>query len=256
MIRAVAVVACALLLPATAGASGARPPVALTATPARLALTGSGRAAIHITNPGRAAVVVDVTRAGFSLDVHGRPRISARDGVRDAGSWLALRPRRLALPAGGSAALVVASHLPPGAEPGDHNALVLLTTQPQHTAGVAVRMRIGVVVVVRAPGRIVRRLDLRGLSVRRAGRARLLELLVVNGGNVTEALGRDRVDVWLMRRGRVEARLEPDGRELSPRSRGIVQLVYRGRLRGWVTARVRISSELGRPLRRTFRIRL
>jgi hypothetical protein len=254
--RGVAVVACVLLAPAAAGASGARPPVALTATPARVMLTGSGSATIRIANPGRAPIVVDVTRAGFSLDLRGRPRVLGRGGVGGADSWLVLQPRRLALRPGDSAALAVAARVPPAAEPGDHDALVLLTTHPQPTAGLAVRMRIGVVVVVRAPGKIVHRLYLRALAVRPAGRVRLLELLVVNRGNVTESLGRNRLDVSLVRRGRVEASIAPTARELPPRSSGIVQFAYRGRLRGVVTARVRLSSELGRPLLRTFRIRL
>ena len=118
------------------------------------------------------------------------------------------------------------------------------------------RMRIGVVVVARAPGSIVRNLEPRGLHIRRVGRIRLLELLIVNHGNVTETLGRNRVDVTLLRRGKVEVKLQPDARELQPRTRGIVQLAYRGRLRGWVTARVRIWTEGGRRLRRTFWIRL
>jgi hypothetical protein len=252
MIRALAL-ASALLVPATAGASGPRAAVALTASPARVTLTGSGTATIHVANPGRTPIVVNVARAGFALDLRGRPRILTRSGVD---SWLALRPRRLALDAGASAALVVAAHLPRTAEPGDHDALVLLTTHPLRRADVAVRMRIGVVVVARAPGTVVRRLDLRALAVRRVGAVRLLELLVVNRGNVTETLGRDRLAVSLARGGRTVARLEPNARELRPRTRGIVQVAYRGRLRGPLIARVRVSSEPGRPVRRTFRIRL
>jgi hypothetical protein len=117
-------------------------------------------------------------------------------------------------------------------------------------------MRIGIVVVVRAPGRIVRRVALRELRVRRGKGARVLEAGVVNHGNVTETLERGWMRVSL-RRGAATVMLRADARELRPRTRGVVQLPYRGQLRGWVTARVRMAPGPGRPVVwRTFRIRL
>jgi hypothetical protein len=123
---------------------------------------------------------------------------------------------------------------------------------------VAVRMRLGIVVVVRGPGVIVRRLELLRLRVRRAGRARLLELFVANHGNITETLDRRCISVSFRRRGREVARLWRFARDLLPRTRGIVEMRYRGRLRGRVTARVEHSGRApcGRGLRRTFSIRL
>ena len=41
-----------VLVPASAGAGTARPPLALTATPAHVAFTGSGQAAVRVTNQG------------------------------------------------------------------------------------------------------------------------------------------------------------------------------------------------------------
>ncbi len=248
----IALASCVLVLVA-AGTSTARPPIALTASPARVALPGSGQAAIQVRNTGSSPVVVDVARAGFRLDLRGRPRI-ARPGA--ARRWLTIRPRRLALEPGASASLTVAARLPRRAQPGDHDALVLLTTRRRRVGGVAVRMRVGVVVVVRAPGRIVRRLQLRALRVRRAKRGRMLELLVVNRGNVTETLPRSLVKLTLRRRGRAAVRLRPETRTLRPRTRGIVEFRYRGRLRGWVTAQARISAGPGVVARRTYRIRL
>jgi hypothetical protein len=248
--------AAVVLVPASAGAGTARPPLALTATPAHVVLAGSGLATIRVTNPGLSPVVVDVARAGFSLDVRGRPEVVARGGVRAAASWLTVRPGRLVLPAGGSQSLTVSSRLPVRTEPGDHDALVLLTTRPRRGAGVALRMRIGVVVVVRAPGRIVRRLALHGLRIRRRHDRRILELLVVNAGNVTETLGRGRVQLSLQR-GATHARVRAEARELRPRTRGIVQFRYLGELRGWVTARAQIAAQPGgQVVRRTFRVRL
>jgi hypothetical protein len=76
----------------------------------------------------------------------------------------------------------------------------------------------------------VHRLVLRGLAVRRGpSRVRLLELLVLNRGNVTETLERGRLEISLLRGGHVRAQLVARTRELRPRSRGLLQLTYRGR---------------------------
>jgi hypothetical protein len=209
-----------------------------------------------VTNTGSTPVVVDVARAGFSLDPRGRPRIAARGGRRAATAWLNVRPRRFSVGAGASAWLTVASRLPAVVEPGDHDALVLLTSRPLRRGAVAVRMRIGVVVVVRAPGRVVRRLTLGRLGVRRSGGNRVLELTVVNRGNLTERLGRGSVRLTL-RRGPAHARLVAEARDLRPRTGGIVQFRYRGRWRGWVDAEAEIAVEAGAPVvRRSVRVRL
>jgi hypothetical protein len=117
-------------------------------------------------------------------------------------------------------------------------------------------MRLGIVVVVRAPGRIVRALTLGALRLRRERSARIVELVVANRGNVTESLARGDVRVTL-RRGPLRAVVRADPRDLRPRTRGIVQLRYRGPLSGWVTATVRVAAEPGRPARsRTYRVKL
>ena len=257
MIRAAGLVlASCLLVPAAAGTSTARPAIALTASPARVTLLGSGQATIQLRNTGSRPVVVDVARAGFSLDLRGSPRIVPRGRASAADSWLTVRPGLLTLAAGARTSLALTARVPRRAEPGDHDALVLLTTRPRQAAGVAVRMRIGVLVVVRAPGKIVRRLELGRLAARRAGRARTLELLVVNRGNVTETLSRSLVALTLRRRARVQARIRPYTRQLRPGTAGIVQFPYFGRLRGRVTAEATVTLERGSVIRRTYRIRL
>src|SRR5439155_5354129 len=190
--------------------------------------------------------------------LRGRPRIVPRAGTaRVATSWLTVRPRRLALRAGQSGWLTVSSAVPRVAQPGDHDALVLLTTRVPHGARVAVRMRLGIVVVVRVPGAIVRRLELRRLRVRRAGRIRVLDLFVANRGNVTEELARRRVRLSLLRHGRVLVRLRPKERELVPRTTGIEQFRYGGPVRGRVTAVAEITSASGGvAARKAFSIRL
>ena len=72
-----------------------------------------------------------------------------RAGGRSAerARWLTVRPSRIGLAPGASASITVAARVPRRAEPGDHDALVLLTTRPRDAGGVAVRMRVGVVVV-------------------------------------------------------------------------------------------------------------
>jgi hypothetical protein len=117
-------------------------------------------------------------------------------------------------------------------------------------------MRIGIVVVVRAPGRVVRRRAIRGIRVRRARAARILEVAVANRGNVTETLARGRLRV-ILRRGSRQTSLRAVPRDLRPRTAGILQVPYAGPLRGWVTARVRIAGEPALlATSRTFRVRL
>jgi hypothetical protein len=255
MLAAPAVVV-ALLAPALVGASPARSPVSLVASPARVTIAGSGRATVQITNSGSRRVEVEVRRAGFALDLRGRPRI-VRSGRGAATSWLVVRPRRLALRPGARTSLSIASRVPRRARPGDHSALVVLTTRPMRGARVAVRMRLGVAVVVRAPGRMSRRLELRRLRVRRVGKSRLLELLVANRGNVTEVLARRRLTIILKRHERIFARLQTVARQLLPRTKGLVQARYTGRVRGRVTAVVELAPDSeGDVVRRTYSLRL
>jgi translation initiation factor IF-1 len=156
---------------------------------------------------------------------------------------------------GAKATLHVVARPSRRASPGDHPTLVLLTTRPLGVRRVRMRLRVGVIVVLHVRGRIVRRLDARGLTVRRAGALRLLELLLVNRGNVTERLGGDRLRLVLRRHGRTLATLRPRLRELLPRSAGIAEFAYRGHVRGNVLARIELQPRVsGR--RRSFHVRL
>jgi hypothetical protein len=251
--RSFAVVLAAL---AHASAGAAPRPVALTAAPARVTLAGTTRTTVRVTNSGTKRVRVDVSRAGFALDLRGRPRI-VRGGARSAAGWLTLRPTRFALAPHTTKSVVIASRLPRRAEPGDHDALVLLRTRPLANGRVAVRLRVGVVVVVRAPGMVVRTLELRSLRVARRGRGRALDVLVANRGNVTESLARARAVVSPARSGGRVSVLVANRRDLRPHTSGFLEFRIRGRGHGWVKARVVIPAEHGRSaLTRTYRVRL
>jgi hypothetical protein len=212
---------------------------AISVSPVRIRLAGAASRAITITNAGNAAASVDVRPAGFVLDPRGKPAVA-----RERRGWLHLQPRQLVLAPGGRAIVTVSSAVPFGSAPGDHPALVLFTTRRPRSAGVAIRMRIGVVVFVRVAGRIVHRLAVGGLRARR----RVLEVVVVNRGNVVE---RAHVRIFLLRSGHVLARLGSLGRIFLPHSRGVERFRYAARLRGWATARVELGA-----LRRNFRVRL
>lgn len=240
--------AVAASIPSAAAGRG----IGLSASPLRLTLKGPSAAAITVRNPGRRTMLVDVSRAGFARSVRGKPRVRPAHG---AAGWLRLRPKRVRIAPGAKATLHVRSAPPRRAAPGDHPALVLLSTRPLGVRHVRVRVRVGVIVDLRVRGRIVRRLDPRSLTVRHRGERRVLELRLLNRGNVTERLGGRRLRLALLRDGRAFTRLRPSRRELLPHSAGIAVFSYGGRVRGPVVARV----ELGPPVRgrpRSFRIRL
>jgi hypothetical protein len=247
-VAAVLIATAAASIPGAAAAGG----IGLTASPLRLTLRSASASAITVRNSGAEALLVDVSRAGFSRSLHGRPRVRP---ARRAVAWLRLRPRQLRLAPGAKAILHVDAAPSRRAEPGDHPALVLLTTRPLGAGRVRARLRLGVIVVLRVRGRIVRRLEALGLTVRRRGSRRLLELRLVNRGNVTERLGADGLRLALVVRGRTLARLRPRNRELLPGSRGIAEFVYRGKAQGRVVARIELPPPVHGRLR-AFRTRL
>jgi len=255
--RVAGLLALLALASASAGASeAARPPVALVASPAHVDITGSSRTTVRVTNGGTRHVVLDVRRAGFALDLRGRPRIVGSSAVRrSAATWLGFRPRSLVLRSGATGSVTIVSRVPARAEPGDHDALVLFTTRRRAADGLAVRVRMGVVVVVRAPGTVVRRMALMRLRPVAAGRRRALELVLLNRGNVTETLARGRITIALERGGRRLARLGSEARSLRPGTRGVLRFPLGRRVAGSVLARVDLVTDAGR-VRRVYRLRL
>jgi hypothetical protein len=192
-----------------------------------------------VRNDGAERVVVDVARREI------------------AKGWLQIAPRHLLLAGGRSAVLTVRARLARGAEPGDHATLVLLTTGALRGTRVPVRLRVGIRVRVRIPGEIVRRLALGGLRLRRARGARFMFVTLANRGNVSAPL-RDRVSAFLLRGSEKVGRLRLSSRpSLAPGARTVLALRYTGRVRGAVTAVVRIRIGPGvRLFERRYRLRL
>jgi hypothetical protein len=246
-----AVVLLSALVPASAGAGAAAPLAALTASPAHVTLLPNSSATIRVTNAGLLTVVADVTATGFALSPRGEPKVLAAQSR----TWIEVRPARLTLAPGERASVDVASALPSGAPPGDHPAVVLVTTRPGAGDAVAVRMRLGVAVVVRVPGRIVHRLELGPLRVVGSGRDRALRVVVANNGNAVEWLRRGRVEVSLFSHRRLTARLRTQARELLPHARGVFELRCPHTAAGWTTARATLRTRTA-TLQRSVRLKL
>jgi len=221
----------------TAGAA-APPRPALAALPSRVELAGRARAEVRVRSQS-GSERVDVSLAPYALDLRGRPRLH---GPYRPPAWISVRPRTLRVDRRGAIVTVVARP-PRGAPPGDHPFALVLTTRPSGR-GVAVRLRVGVLVTARVPGRVVRRLVVGPLSVRRTGRVRMLELAVRNAGNVTERIAPGRVVLAVVVHGRVVARLHGPARSFLPRSRGVVGFAYRGAARGPATVVVGLGAFL------------
>lgn len=226
--------------------------IALSASPLRLTLRGASAGAITVRNPGRRTLLVEVARAGFTRSLRGKPRVRPAGG---AAAWLRLSPRRFRLAPSAKMTLHVLAAPSRRAAPGDHPAVALLTTRPLGIHHVRVRVRVGILVDLRVRGRIVRRLEARALTVHREGPHRLLELRLLNRGNVTVPLGGEGLRLALFRGRRRFRTLRPERQELLPHSAGIAVFTYRGRLQGPVLARVELRPPMRGP-RRSFRVQL
>jgi hypothetical protein len=233
--------ALAAIAPSSADAVSA-PPVALTVSPARAVLRKPTSRTLELSNLGLDSVAVAVGWKSL-----GQPIGPSR--------WFTIAPRRLVLRSGAHTVLTVRAG--PGASPGDHHLLVFVTGRSVDRNSVAVQLRLGVRLRIRAPGRLVHRIRLTGLRARHSQRRRELLVSVTNRGNVTEQL-RGRLTVTLVTHTRVFSRLRLGRpRELYPGARAVVVLPYSGRARGIVTAivTVRLGAHVP-PLERSYRLLL
>jgi hypothetical protein len=263
--------AAAALLAAAAAPAAAPPPsrptISLSATPAHLTLLGRIPQTLLVHNDGAARMQVNAQPASFAFDLYGNAAIAPRSAPpRSAHTWLVVRPRHVVLAPGQDAFLHVAARPPRGASPGDHHALVLLSTAAPRRARFAIRTRLGVLVLVRVPGRIVRRVVLGKIWLARVRGKRYVAVTAVNRGNVAERLPAGALLVTLRRARRVLASTRSLPRDLLPHTRGLLFATVRGRLRGRVTVLVRLAPQPGwttgpsapalRGAARTVRLRL
>ena len=206
----------------------AAPPVAVAVSPARIALAAGETQALHVANRGTEAAAVRVTTAGYALGLRGRVRILESRGA------VVVRPARLVVPARGSVDVTVSGR---AAGPGDHPSLVLFTTV-RSASDIAVRLRLGVVVLVRGLGVVAHRV----LAERLVARVRHLDLWLRNAGNVAEPL---RI------RLRLGGKWLRDSRLILPHARAVATFSAR------VTARRALVEVAygGRVLRQTLRVR-
>jgi hypothetical protein len=167
-------------------------------------------------------------RTAVLMDQSGRVRILDSRGA------VLVWPARLVVPARGSIDVTVSGRR---AGPGDHPSLVLFTTE-RGASDIAVRLRLGVVVLVRGRGVVVHRIH----AERVVARAHQLDLWLRNAGNVAEPL---RI------RLRVGERWLRDSRLILPHARAVATFSVR------VAARRAVVEVAygGRVLRRTPRIR-
>jgi hypothetical protein len=212
---------------ASAGASSDPTSLGVSAWPARLVVPAPGRATVGVANPDDDPVAVVASPLAYALDARGRPRI---EPVRSR--WFTVRPRHLVIGAHGLARLQVTVRRPTGARPGDHAELLLLSTQPRAGRRIFARLRIGVVVVVRVPGKLVHRLRVERIRGRSVRGGTTIDATVANRGNVDEWLARGRVTVAVVGRGWRLIGVPREGRRLLARSTGVVEVQFRRRLRG------------------------
>ena len=220
----------ATVAPASAGAprrSG------LVVWPARATVTAGSSAILHFANHTRATVALSVRAMGLALDLRGAPRL-----VRSsAGTALvSVRTARVVVRPGAVGSIGVRVAPGRGLGSGDRPALVLLAARSAGGAGIGVQVRIGVPIEVRVPGVIRRRLALGPLRVH----GRRLELVVRNGGNVTERLARGSVVVEVWRGVRRLATLQPRPRDLFPQARGLAEFRLPAALHGRARVVVRV----------------
>jgi hypothetical protein len=255
------------LAPSASGASSQG--VELAVRPTRLVLVGKAQGTFQVTNPTGRQLVVNASTADFRLRSNGRVVVSPRlPPSRSARRWLTLSPSTLRLAPRATLTLRVSSNPPAGAgaSPGDHHALVQFTTTPSGSGIVRTRTQIGLPVLVRVNGPLVRRLQIVSLRVTRSRSKRMLQLVVRNGGNINERLLRRAVTVRLRRGGRTLRSLVAPARPILPGGRTVYALPLPKRLSGSLTAVVTVrparpavagprAPQL-RAFSRTFRLRL
>jgi hypothetical protein len=231
---------------------GVAPPrVALTVSPAHLTLAAGAKATVRVAPAAGARLVLRCSVTGLRLDARGHPAIG---GAPDAAAWLKVTPATVSVGSSG-ASFVVSSRRAAHARPGDHVAILLLTATVPGSKGVAVGMRVGLVVTVAVKGRLTRHVAVVAVHGRREpGGRSLVSVTLVNRGDVIESVGGPLFQVRLSRHGRVLARPRVARRKILPRSTAV--LTFRCRARGVVVVRIVPGSTGRHAPARSFRLRM
>jgi hypothetical protein len=205
-------------------------------------LDGAARTVVSVTNSGGQSVKIDVTLGNYAIDPDGDVLVDpALPPARSAKAWLRVQPARIELAPGRSAQITITSRPTRSSAPGDHHALLLFSTVPPTSRGIAIRTRVGVTVLVRVNGPFARHLQPLGLSVARDGAARVVRLRLANRGNVNERLASTQTLLELRQNHRVIARLHATTRSILPGTTAYLNFVYRGKPHGLTSAIVHVA---------------
>jgi hypothetical protein len=257
-------------LVATAGVSAAEVTngLSLSVNPSGTVIVPGGTSRnLVLTNTGSREARYDISVGNYDISRDGQVTIDPPlTPGRSAKRWLTVTPRRVVLRSGESATLAV--HATPSrvASPGDHHALVLILGSESREGTVRFRARIGVPMIVRVAGPLVRRLRVTRVTAVRSGRSRVIRVAVSNLGNVNERFTPQRGSFEILQRRRVVARLGVLTRSFLPGTSGFLVARYSGRVQGPVTIRARVIpapvpeagpgiATVPRPVVRTARVR-
>lgn len=259
-----AILAVAALTAVAAPTAGSAPAgqLSIAVGPPTLTLSGGESTTLKVRNNGAAPQWISVTTGNFDITPAGVVRIDPKKTPgRSAKAWLKVTPIRLRLAAGATGEVIVASAPSRVAAPGDHQALVLFTSDDPRSGAVSIKARVGVTVLVRVGGPLRRALKMQKPVVARRSKRRYLTLRLTNNGNVAERLAAKSVALTV-RSGRRKLVLRGVRSTILPGTTRQLWLrlpkSWKGASRVTVTITPRNAADLPRAKRakRTFRVAL
>jgi hypothetical protein len=214
--------------------------VAMSVQPSEtLVVAGGESKTLTLTNTGSITTKYFMAVGNFDVDANGGVRIDPPlTPSRSARQWLRVDPAETSLRPGQAAKVRIRAVPGRSARPGDHGAIVLFTTDVADQGTARLRGRIGVPMIVRVNGPLVRKVSIGRIQVRKSGKTRVIRARVFNNGNVSERFTRQRILIEIRRSGRTVARVASRTRLLLPGTNGDVVARYSGKVRGRVTIRV------------------
>lgn len=217
--------------------------IAMSVQPSETIVVSGGESkTITLTNTGAVPTKYFMAIGNFDIDPEGSVRINPPlTPSRSAADWLKIDPPEVSLGVGKSAKIRVRATPSRSASAGDHGAIALFVTDVANQGQARFRGRIGVPMIVRVRGPLVRKVAIGRISVSRSGKSRVVRVRVINNGNVSERFTRQRISIQLLRGGRTVARLTARTRLFLPGTRGDILGRYNGRLRGRVVVRVTLT---------------